>query len=228
MFIVYKLTCTNTGKSYIGYSRHSLEVRWRGHLKHAKAGSPTKLYRAIRKYGEKAFTKEILEEVVTKVEAQQREIDLIARYQTLKLGYNTTRGGDGGNTSTERTLKWNKHISESLKGKPKSSEHRKNMCGPRPSVSGENNPFYGKRHSSETKEKIANRPYIRGDKHHFYQKQIATSFKPGFDHPRSTPVTVNGIEYGSLSLAAKAHNMTRPKLKRWLKAGKVIQPVPSP
>ena len=29
MYIVYRLTCSNTQKSYIGYSKNSLEHRWK-------------------------------------------------------------------------------------------------------------------------------------------------------------------------------------------------------
>lgn len=224
MFIVYKLTCFNTGKSYIGYSKRSLMCRWNGHCKRSRAGVKSKLYNAIRKYGERSFSQEILKEVETQKEACSAEIELIARYQTQKLGYNITGGGDGGNTSAKRTPEWNKHISDALKGIPKSAEHKANLCGPRPSICGKNNPFYGKTHSEDTKKKIGNRPYATGKNHYLYGKPTATSFKPGFEHPRSHPVNINGTKYGSLSLAAKALGMTRPKLQRWLASGKFIPP----
>jgi len=227
MFIVYKILCSVNQKSYIGYTKHTLDARWKSHLKQAKAGRQTKLCNAIRKYGESNFSRTILEQVNTRPEAEKLEIELIAKQRTQALGYNITRGGDGGNTSINRTPEWNKHISEALKGRPKTAEHRANLCGPRSTISGSGNPFYGRTHTDETKMKIAKRPYIKGENHHFYGKPTATSFKAGSEHPRSSPVTINGVEYGSLSLAASALKMTRPRLQRWLKAGRVIPPVPS-
>ena len=43
---------------------------------------------------------------------------------------------------------------------------------------------------------------------------MISSFKEGKEHPRSQQITINGIEYGSLTLAAKALKMTRQKLKK--------------
>lgn len=228
MPIVYKLTCSNTGKSYIGYSKLTIKERWKAHCKKARKGCAGKLFRAIRKHGEDTFTLDVLAEVPSKAEALRLEVMFIASYDTVKHGYNITLGGEGGNTSpAPRNKKWNQHISDSLRGVAKSAQHREHMKGPRPSVAGKNNPFFSKTHSVAARLKIPQRSYAKGEKHHLYGKPTASSFKPGAEHPRSSPTTVNGVVYGSISLAAKALHMTRPKLQRWIKSGKSIPPAPS-
>lgn len=132
MFIVYKIVCSVNGKPYIGYTKHPLELRWSSHLKHTKAGRKTKLCNAIRKYGESNFSREVLASLNTKEEALRLEMKLIAEYNSRKVGYNITPGGEGGNTSLARTPEWNKHISEGLKENPKhqSTGHTCVVLGP--------------------------------------------------------------------------------------------------
>ncbi len=155
MYIVYKLTCSNTGKSYIGYSKNSLEHRWKEHLKRANAGRHGKLSHAIHKYGGNAFSREIVAQTEDKTKALGLEIKFIAQYDTRKNGYNTTIGGDGGSTTLgPRSKEWGRHIGDALRGKAKSPEHVAALRGPRPSVVGEKNPFFGKTHDVETRKAI--------------------------------------------------------------------------
>ena len=96
--IVYKITNTVNGKSYIGITRSSLEKRWREHRCAANSGNDKPLYRAIRKYGEDAFELSVLYEATSMKELQMVEKGLIAQYGTYKLGgrgYNMTDGGEG-------------------------------------------------------------------------------------------------------------------------------------
>jgi len=226
MFTVYKITCLENGKLYIGYTKLSLKERWWNHIKYTNRGATTKLANAIRKHGKDAFRIEPIVCTPYKSEAIRLEISLIAENHTRENGYNITPGGDGGPTSRAPfSAERRKHMGEVLKGIPKSLEHRAHLRGPRPCIAGKNNPFYGKHHTEETCKKIGNRKYARGKNRHLYGKPTVTSFKSGFLHPRSIPITINGKNYGSISLAAKDLNMTRPKLIRWLKAGKSIPPV---
>jgi hypothetical protein len=54
----------------------------------------------------------------------------------------------------------------------------------------------------------------RGKEHHLYGKKVKTSFKEGKDHPKSQPIIIDGIEYGSLTLASKALGVSRPTIKK--------------
>jgi len=115
-FIVYKATCTETNKSYIGYtnSNKGFERRKYEHYNNAFNDCKSKFYNALRKYPDK-FEWEILEESIkTKDEAKKREICLIFEFNSYKNGYNSTKGGDGGDLSEYRKYKI-KEISEDVK-----------------------------------------------------------------------------------------------------------------
>lgn len=95
-FIVYRITHRESGKQYIGQTKHALKIRWRKHLYDVKYGSRTYLHSAIRKHGPDAFDIEVLDRCETAAEAKTREIELIAELRTFaKRGYNLTIGGDG-------------------------------------------------------------------------------------------------------------------------------------
>ena len=103
-YIVYKATCTETKKSYIGYtnSNKGFERRKYEHYNNAFNNSRSKFYNALRKYPEK-FEWEILEESIkTKDEVKKREIYFISEFDSYKNGYNSTKGGDGGDLSEYR------------------------------------------------------------------------------------------------------------------------------
>ena len=90
--IVYKLT-SPSGKAYVGISKHSLEFRMRLHL---RSNSYCKAIKAaLNKYGEDAFTKELLHEHVPLAELGKLEVVEIARHGTYAPGgYNLTEGGE--------------------------------------------------------------------------------------------------------------------------------------
>jgi hypothetical protein len=92
---IYKITNLVNGKVYIGQSIN-IEKRWKTHKKDAlwKDGLNYEypLYRAIRKYGIKNFSFEIIEECAID-ELNEREIFYIAKYDSYENGYNQTRGG---------------------------------------------------------------------------------------------------------------------------------------
>lgn len=89
--------------------------------------------RAILKHGWNNFDHEILFEGLTKEEADEKEKELIDFYDSRnpEKGYNTREGGSNGPLSEEAKEK----LRETMTGR----------------YDGENNPFYGKTHSEETK-----------------------------------------------------------------------------
>jgi group I intron endonuclease len=211
MFLIYKITCTVTNKAYIGFTKRTPYKRWLSHLAALKRGVDTHLYRAIKKYGESTFTREVVFCTTTEEYAKEYEQYFIKEYNTLASGYNMTIGGDGGTTTNRKislehknkiskklknriftvehkqkisdALMGHKHSPETLKKlqKPKSEEHKEKLKGTRENIVGENNPFYGKTHTAETRKKIANRSYEKSSKR----------------------VEVNGVVYNSVKQATK-------------------------
>ena len=133
MAIIYKITNKINGKQYVGFSKNTLEKRWKQHLRDAKR-KDTHFANAIRNYGKDAWT---LETVVQADDADWLHNVMEPHYIRLwnltdrSVGYNSTFGGDGGVPSKETRKK----ISESRKGK----------------CVGIDNPFYGRKHTEETK-----------------------------------------------------------------------------
>ena len=175
-YIVYKHT-TPSNKIYIGITC-SLNNRWRN----GAGYHHQRFYRAIQKYGWDNIKHEILYSDLTKEDAEQKEIELIAYYKSNnpEFGYNVSAGGEGF-LSCEP---WNKggHIYEETKeklrranlGKKHSEKSRKKMSESRrgnqnakgykftveqrarlsAAQSGEKNGFYGKKHTEETRKKM--------------------------------------------------------------------------
>lgn len=92
---IYRTTNLMNGKVYIGKSMKSNPNY---------IGSGVLLRKAIRKYGRQSFRKDVLEQCLTKDELNSREKHWILELNSLApVGYNLTRGGDGGDTFSGRT-----------------------------------------------------------------------------------------------------------------------------
>lgn len=126
-FTVYKHT-SPSGKVYVGITSLTPQKRWAAGYKH----SPH-FRAAIQKYGWDNIQHEILAEGLTKEEAEQMEVDLIAKYQATdrRYGYNADCGGTSPGRASEETRR---KISEAQKGekhhyygKHLSAEHRKKL-----------------------------------------------------------------------------------------------------
>lgn len=137
------------------------------------------LHRAIHKYGPDSFTITLVEDNISEEEIDEKEIYYIKLYDSYNHGYNETTGGQGvhgyehtekskqkiSNKSKELWLKWkddkdwlenrNNKISISQKGQKKSDEHCKKLSEVASKRIGDKNPFYGKHHSDETKQKLS-------------------------------------------------------------------------
>jgi len=126
MDIIYKHTSKTSGKSYIGKTSKTLNKRLNEHVKRAnREANNTHFENALLKYGIDDFISEILEECEDSNNSNAREKYWIKYYDTFNNGYNMTKGGDGGAT--------------------------RNGIG----LSGEDNPFYGKKHTDKTKKLIS-------------------------------------------------------------------------
>ncbi len=224
MFVLYKLTSKTSGKSYIGYSKKTLNERWDEHQREARRSRKKyKIHYAIRKYGANDFLVEQIDETITLHEALQKEIELISKYNTFYDGYNMTLGGETpspGMKGKHHTTQSKKNISKSLTDKPKSEEHKQAMKENHADFTGSANPFFGKTHTEKAKEKIGQRSYEnqRGKRHYLFGKAIPTSFRSGEEHPRSLGITIEGVRYGSLRQAATLLHRDRKILRKLLPA----------
>ena len=130
-YTVYKHT-SPSGKVYIGITGRKPEKRWDNgngykHNKHFN--------NAIKKYGWGNIQHEVLVEGLTKEQAEQMEIELIAKYRSTdcRFGYNISNGGNSIGKHSEKT-------------KRKISKNHANFKG-------ENHPMWGKKHSEEHRKK---------------------------------------------------------------------------
>jgi group I intron endonuclease len=128
-YIVYVATNIINGNRYIGVTSRGLSYRKSNHYSKARAkfsngGNCPKFHAAIRKYGEDAFSWEILETHANVDDMITAEIRLIAE---LKPEYNLAAGGEGakGIKHTEETKA---KLSALRKGKKMSPEARENVA----------------------------------------------------------------------------------------------------
>lgn len=144
---IYKITCLQNGKSYIGWTINGTVRRYHVHLSQAKRGSPSILHKAIRKYGKEAFVVEELYATRDIEHAKLMEAHFIQECNTFHEaghGYNMTLGGDGvvGYPCSEYSKR---RTSERMKGVPKSNEQRAKISAA----------HLGKVFSEETRERMS-------------------------------------------------------------------------
>ena len=255
-------------KVYIGITRTSPEKRW------GKNGygykSQQYFWRAIQKYGWDNFKHEILYEHLTKSEAENLEIKLIAMYKSnqREFGYNIENGGSSVGKISDETRK---KISEANmgrespnKGKPMSNEQKKKISiarigqsnGPRSEETkrkiseantgktvseetrkklsdirkecwqnedyrlnqvekhkwqaGENHPWFGRKHSNETKQKIGD----ANTKAYVFCIELNMLFKSSEDAKRKTGIDASDIRKvcRGIKESAGKHPITGEKL----------------
>ena len=134
-YTVYMHVSPN-GKVYIGITCNKPKYRWNyGYgYKHNKY-----FWRSINKYGWDNFKHIIIDENLTKEQAENMEIELIKQYRSNErnYGYNIESGGNSNGKVSEETRK---KISESNKGKKHTEKTKKKMRENHKSVKGCENP----------------------------------------------------------------------------------------
>lgn len=156
-------------KKYIGITSKKPEQRWKNGLGY-QSSQPV-FYNAIKKYGWDNFEHIVIEDNLTEKEAKLTEIKLIAKYKTNcrkyknpPYGYNMTDGGDG-TLGKKHSEEAKKKISAAATGRKASKETKIKLSKMR---QGENNSFYGKHHSEETKRILSdkNKEYFSNPENH--------------------------------------------------------------
>ena len=132
MMYIYLIT-SPSGKHYVGQSKANFDKKkyWYSVLEHTDV-TDRKIVNAIRKYTWANMKFEVIErnDRWTKEELNDREIYWIAKYNSVKLGYNMTIGGDGVDSACARNnaLKHHANMTEEKKNqrsKNCSSGHQK-------------------------------------------------------------------------------------------------------
>ena len=156
-YTVYKHT-TPSGKVYIGITCRNVKKRW-GNGRGYTYSHNHHFERAIAKYGWDKILHEILFTGLSKEDAERKEIELIAKYDSTNQehGYNIREGGSVGSRLSEET-------------KRKLSAMRK----------GEKNPMYGN-HSPHPWQKGNNRGIV-GDRHPMYGRLGENNPRYGTKH----------------------------------------------
>lgn len=96
---IYKITNSITNKSYIGKTTIGYLKRFSKHKLNAEKGINRRLYDSMRFHGIDSFTVTLEYTATTIEELDLKEIELIAKFNTIMPnGYNMTIGGDGGYT----------------------------------------------------------------------------------------------------------------------------------
>lgn len=147
-YSVYRHT-SPSGKVYIGITKRKPKERWDSG--HGYKGNHH-FCAAIKKYGWANIKHEILFSHLSEEEACEKEKQLIKEYDSCnpKKGYNVLEGGTSG-YNFNHTEETKEKISQASTRLWQSEEHRKKMSE---GASGKNNPFYGKHHSEETRQKL--------------------------------------------------------------------------
>lgn len=149
---VYRITNTINGKIYIGQTTLTTDRRWKMHLRDCTKERNNKFYNAIKKYGSENFAIDIVEENITSKEMlNEREKYWIAHYDCYKNGYNSTPGGE---TSPMCDPIVAKKISETMKGRKFTEEHKRHI---REAMAGKSGTPHTEEHKKYMSELMMNR-----------------------------------------------------------------------
>jgi group I intron endonuclease len=125
--IIYLAVNRKNGKAYVGQTIRGLKRRKTEHINASLVCSrdESPLHKAIKKYGKRHFSWEILERCASKKELNECEEKWIAFYNSFdrRCGYNLTTGGGQYKQSKETILK----RAEKLRGHTVSRETRKKI-----------------------------------------------------------------------------------------------------
>ena len=172
--VIYKITNLVNGKKYIGQtSKYYINDRWSQHKNYAKNNKRKGyLYNAMRKYGIENFEFKVILHNIPVEQLNFYEQLWINKLKTkAPNGYNLTDGGGG----TRGLIPWNKGIarSEETINKIKSHYTPEVRAEMSKRMSGENNPNYGKRGRKGIQRYGEENPFF--GKHHTEETKILLS-----------------------------------------------------
>ena len=246
MYWIYSITNKVNGKRYIGVT-HRLNTRWNEHKRHLRNNCHVnkKLQDAYNEYGEDNFIYDVLfelEDTVDDCTVAKKEIEFISLYDSCDNGYNMTYGGDryGFRIMPEGMLKEYKerlsNISKELwnnkdfrdkmyklnlgntynLGKKASKETREKMSR---AHMGSGNPFYGKHHTEESKDKMRKglKDYYSNEDNMRKHKEAISKFIHTEEYRNKQSILSSGrslktTEYDALSIRYRYLCGEKPRL----------------
>lgn len=194
MYKVYKHTNKVNNKVYIGITKNTLKERWRGGY-----WNNPHFFNSIRQYGKENFVSEILEDGLTKSQAEEKERYYIRLYDSTNpdKGYNIEKGGNHhGKHSDETKAK----ISKALKGKKFTKEHLEHLKKPK-SVA------YSEERRKAVAEFMKGNQLGKGRKHTAEEKRLISKGNKG-KHCKKVYCS-NGMVFNSVEEAANFFNVPR-------------------
>ena len=111
---IYVITNKINNKKYVGQVNGSIYERFKRHIRDAKNGDDLYFHRALLKYGSENFLVEEIDTAETRAELNKKEIYWIGKLDTYNNGYNSTLGGEGGNTYAKKTKEEMEIIKEKI------------------------------------------------------------------------------------------------------------------
>lgn len=218
-YIVYMHT-TPSGKRYIGITAQTVEKRWQKGFGYAY-GENDYFFNAIKKYGWDNIKHEILFTGLTKLEAEEKEIELIAKYNTTSrdCGYNRETGGYAfpkhTDESKQRMSEIQKRIWENSPGRrEKLAEYRQGRPTSDETKEKLRQANLGKKQSEETISKRVKK--LRGQKRPMTSERLRAAWASGWGN-RKPVVQVNSdgkiiAEYDSAADAMRILNLPYAKI----------------
>lgn len=195
--VIYCITNTVNGKRYIGLTRFTAKKRWSEHVTNSRARANTLLYKAIRKYGEHAFTLDTYVSALTPAALPLLEKMLISE---LTPEYNQTGGGEVttgrkyDDATKERIRNANTGKKRSAEANARLSERKKQWIAENPYLRGYLTAQlrYGRTLVDEEKRKAAARAAVLGRPHSDEQRRKLSAACMGRRH---SPETIAKLQH---------------------------------
>jgi group I intron endonuclease len=211
---VYCHTNKYNGKKYFGITSRNPEKRWGKNGNEYRESLHPVFGKAIQKYGWDGFEHEILFDNLSKQEACDKEVELIAKYKTNctkyknpSYGYNMSDGGEYGSAGYVWSDEARKRLSEILTGRvvspetrqilseqrtgvPLSLSHRKNLSK---SHMGNPSPRKGIKLDDDTKSKISSSKLANYDGNPIYCIELSQIFYSASDASRKNNIDASAI-----------------------------------
>ena len=199
------------GKSYIGQTVRSLNLRINSHISEAMTNHDNMYFhRALKKYGPKNFTWEILHKCNTIEELNKYEADYIGLYNTFNDGYNLTYGGHGGVPGWKQSEETKQIIATANKGNNIGNQFAKGYKHTDEALLKISITHKNKTLSEETKLKLskANKGKNKGNKFAKNKHSTETKRKMSENSGKSKPVMIDNKHFCSIVRAAKFMGVT--------------------
>lgn len=180
--IIYKITNNVNKKIYIGQTIRTIEERISEHRRHKE----TIMGRAFRKYGFDNFSIEVIDIAESMEELNEKETFYIKKFNSLHPnGYNLCYGGNN------------------TKGYRHKEESKLKMSLNRGRYFGEDNPFFNRKHTIETRNKMKE----KFKDNEFYQKRCEHLDKVRSIKTRKILNVTTGEKFDSIKEACEKYGI---------------------